>query len=174
MTTLTDLLGTELPIVQAPMAGVQGSALAIAVSQAGALGSLPCAMLAPAAMREELAAVRAGTRGPFNVNFFCHAQPEPDAARERRWRHRLGPALREFGLDAAAIPDGPGRHPFDEAAAELLEAFRPPCRVRSRAFLAPIDVGKDLDHLAAGHRHEAIDLEHRQEHLIQGVRIGGG
>lgn len=125
MTTLTDLLGTQLPIVQAPMAGVQGSALAIAVSQAGALGSLPCAMLAPAAMREELAALRAATSRPYNVNFFCHARPEPDAARERRWRHRLGPALREFGLDAAAIPDGPGRQPFDEAAAELLEAFRP-------------------------------------------------
>lgn len=126
MKTLTELLGTTLPIVQAPMAGVQGSALAVAVSQAGALGSLPCAMLAPAAMREELAAVRAGTRGPFNVNFFCHARPEPDAARERRWRHRLGPALREFGLDPAAIPEGPGRQPFDEAAADLLEAVRPP------------------------------------------------
>jgi nitronate monooxygenase len=126
MKTLTELIGTALPIVQAPMAGVQGSALAVAVSQAGALGSLPCAMLAPAAMREELAAVRAGTRGPFNVNFFCHAQPEPDAARERRWRHRLGPALREFGLDPAAIPEGPGRQPFDEAAADLLEAVRPP------------------------------------------------
>ena len=45
MTTLPSLLGTELPIIQAPMAGVQGSALAIAVSTAGGLGSLPCAML---------------------------------------------------------------------------------------------------------------------------------
>jgi len=125
MTTLTDLLGTQLPIVQAPMAGVQGSALAIAVSQAGALGSLPCAMLAPAAMREELAALRAATRRPFNVNFFCHAHPTPDTARERRWRERLLPALRAFGLDPAAIPEGPGRQPFDTAAAELLEAFRP-------------------------------------------------
>ena len=40
-----DLLGTELPIIQSPMAGVQGSALTIAVSQAGGLGSLPCGML---------------------------------------------------------------------------------------------------------------------------------
>ena len=126
MKTLTELLGTPLPIVQAPMAGVQGSALAIAASEAGALGSLPCAMLAPPAMREEIAALRAGTRRPFGVNFFCHARPEPDAARERGWRHRLRPAFREFGLDPAAIPEGPGRQPFDEAAAEVLEAFRPP------------------------------------------------
>ena len=48
---LLDLLGTELPIIQAPMAGVQGSALAVAVCNAGGLGSLPCAMLNPAAMR---------------------------------------------------------------------------------------------------------------------------
>ena len=47
MTSLQRLLGIELPIIQAPMAGVQGSALAIAVSNAGGLGSLPCAMLTP-------------------------------------------------------------------------------------------------------------------------------
>ena len=42
---LQQLLGIELPIIQSPMAGVQGSALAVAVSNAGGLGSLPCAML---------------------------------------------------------------------------------------------------------------------------------
>jgi nitronate monooxygenase len=42
---LQELLGTELPIIQAPMAGVQGGALVIAACKAGALGSLPCAML---------------------------------------------------------------------------------------------------------------------------------
>jgi nitronate monooxygenase len=59
--TLQKLLGIELPIIQAPMAGVQGSALAIAVSNAGALGSLPCAMLGSDAMRQELDALRAQT-----------------------------------------------------------------------------------------------------------------
>lgn len=61
MTTLQQLLGTELPLIQAPMAGVQGSALVIAVSNAGGLGSLPGAMLSPDVMRSELAAIRAGT-----------------------------------------------------------------------------------------------------------------
>ena len=58
-----ELFGIELPIIQAPMAGVQGSALAIAVSNAGGLGSLPCAMLSLDAMRSELAAITAGTAG---------------------------------------------------------------------------------------------------------------
>ena len=69
--TLKNLLGIALPIIQAPMAGVQDSALTIAVSNAGGLGSLPCAMLSPDAMRTELAAIGAQTTKPFNVNFFC-------------------------------------------------------------------------------------------------------
>src|SRR5688572_19905793 len=76
MQTLQELFGIDLPIIQAPMAGAQGSALAVAVSNAGGLGSLPCAMLDAEAMRQELAAIRAQTTKPFNVNFFCHAQPE--------------------------------------------------------------------------------------------------
>ena len=67
---LLELLGVDSPVIQAPMAGVQGSALAIAVSNAGGLGSLPCAMLSLDAMRDELAAVTAGTSRPYNVNFF--------------------------------------------------------------------------------------------------------
>ncbi len=82
MTTLQSLLGIEHPIIQAPMAGSQGSALAIALSNAGGLGSLPCAMLGIDAMRKELAAIRTGTSRPYNVNFFCHTPPEPDAVRE--------------------------------------------------------------------------------------------
>ena len=78
-----DLTGNTLPLIQAPMAGVQGSALARAVCAAGGLGSLPCAMLAPDALRRELDALRAGTAQAFNLNFFCHAPPEADARREQ-------------------------------------------------------------------------------------------
>lgn len=123
--TLRQMLGIELPIIQAPMAGVQGSALATAVSEAGALGSLPCAMLTLDALRAELAAIRAKTARPFNVNFFCHAQPAPAAEREAAWRRALAPYYREFGLDVDAIPAGPGRAPFSAQAADLLEEFRP-------------------------------------------------
>ena len=80
------LFGTELPIIQAPMAGVQGSALAIAVSEAGGLGSLPCAMLGMDAMRTELERIRSQTAKPFNANFFCHSPPAPNAAGEAAWQ----------------------------------------------------------------------------------------
>src|SRR5436190_14093708 len=95
---LQELFGISLPIIQAPMAGVQGSALAIAVSNAGGLGSLPCAMLDPQAMCKELAALSSQTSRCFNVNFFCHTAPKPDAEREAAWRNLLAPYYREFGI----------------------------------------------------------------------------
>lgn len=132
---LTELLGTEWPLIQAPMAGVQGSALAVAASNAGALGSLPCAMLTPKAMREELARIAVGTSRPFNVNFFCHTPPAPDAAREAAWRAALAPYHAEFGIDPATIPAGPGRLPFSAEAADVLAEFKP--RVVSFHFGLP-------------------------------------
>lgn len=126
MTSLQDLFGIELPIVQAPMAGVQTSAMAIAVSNAGGLGSLPAAMLSVDALRAELEAVRAQTTMPFNVNFFCHTPPTPSAAREAAWRSALAPYFAEFGIDVATIPAGAGRAPFTAEVADLIEPFRPP------------------------------------------------
>ena len=123
--TLQKLFGIERPIIQAPMAGVQGSALAIAVSNAGGLGSLPCAMLSPDAMRGELAALKAGTTRPFNVNFFCHTPPTPRAEREAAWRRALAPYYAELGLDVNAVPSGPGRLPFTAEAADVLSECRP-------------------------------------------------
>ena len=123
---LTQLLGTELPVIQAPMAGVQGSALAVAVCNAGGLGSLPCAMLGPQAMREELAAIRAQTSRPFNVNFFCHRPPQPSEEREAAWRAALAPYFAEMGIDPGAIAAGPARRPFGAEALEVLAEFRPP------------------------------------------------
>lgn len=107
------------------MAGVQGSALAIAVSNAGGLGSLPCAMLSLDAVRHEMAAIKAQTSKPFNVNFFCHAPPEADAQREANWRRALSPYYAEFGIDPDAIPAGPGRMPFSAEAVEVLAEFEP-------------------------------------------------
>jgi len=124
--TLQRLLEIELPIIQAPMAGVQGSALAVAVSNAGGLGSLPCAMLSLDTMRNELAAIKAQTGKPFNVNFFCHAPPVPSDECEAAWRTTLSPYYKEYGIDADTIPVGPGRAPFSSEAADVLEEFKPP------------------------------------------------
>ena len=122
---LQNLLGMEFPIIQAPMAGVQGSALAIAVSNAGGLGSLPCATLSVDAMRKELAALRAQTTKPFNVNFFSHVQPELESGRETAWRAALSPYFKEYGIDVSTIPAGPGRTPFGAEAADVLSEVRP-------------------------------------------------
>lgn len=124
--TLQALLGIELPIIQAPMAGVQDCALAIAVSNAGGLGSLPCAMLSLDALRTELAMLKANTSKPFNVNFFCHTPPTPSAERESAWRALLAPYYKEYDIDADAIPAGPGRVPFCAEAADVLDQFMPP------------------------------------------------
>jgi len=126
MMNLQTLVGTELPIIQAPMAGVQGSALTVAVSNAGGLGSLPGAMLTPDALRQELTAIRAQTTRPYNVNFFCHAQPAPDPAREAAWRAALAPYYAEFGIDPASIATAPARLPFSAAVADVLAEFEPP------------------------------------------------
>ena len=122
---LQQLFGVELPIVQAPMAGVQGHVLAAAVSNAGALGSLPCAMFTMAVMRYELSALRAATTRPFNVNFFCHPPPTPNAQRQAAWRLALEPYYREFGLDPQPPVNAASRAPFSQEAAELLAQFRP-------------------------------------------------
>ena len=122
---LQQFLGIELPIIQAPMAGSQGSALAVAVSNSGGLGSLPCAMLGLEAMRNELTVIRARTSRPFNVNFFCHPIPTPNAERELAWRTALAPYFKEYGVDDNKIPVEPGRAPFSSAAADVLDDFKP-------------------------------------------------
>jgi nitronate monooxygenase len=118
-------LGTLLPLIQAPMAGVQGSALAAAVSNAGGLGSLPCAMLSQQALHDELVQLKGLTDRPFNVNFFCHTPPVAHPDREAVWRKTLAPYYAEHGLNLSAIPDGPGRAPFSQEAADILEPFKP-------------------------------------------------
>ena len=116
VTSIRELLDIELPIIQAPMAGVQGSALAVAVSNAGGLGSLPCAML-----RARTRCAGAGRASgehdakPFNVNFFCHTPPTAGPAeREAAWRAALRPYLRRNSESIPAVrhaPD-PARTPF--------------------------------------------------------------
>ena len=124
--TIERLLGIQTPLIQAPMAGSQDSRLAIAVAEAGGLGSVPSALMTPSHLVEEIAAFRRASSAPLNVNFFCHVSPVPDAAREAAWRARLEPYYRELGLDPSAIPDGPGRAPFTHDLADLLDGDPPP------------------------------------------------
>ncbi|MGE0282077.1 MAG: NAD(P)H-dependent flavin oxidoreductase [Rhizobiaceae bacterium] len=122
---ILDLFGIELPIIQAPMAGPALADMAIAVAEAGGLGSLPCALLSHDQARAELAKFRAATTAPINVNFFCHTPRAYDEAREMAWRERLRPFYLELGIDPNdPIPAG-NRAPFDDAFCQWVEEVRP-------------------------------------------------
>jgi nitronate monooxygenase len=117
---------------------VQGSAMAVAVAEAGGLGSLPCAMLSAETMKSELAMIQSQTTRPYNVNFFCHSQPKSNAVIEAAWRAVLAPYYAELGVDTHSNTRGVSRSPFDRASAELIGHFRP--KIVSFHFGLP-DVG---------------------------------
>jgi nitronate monooxygenase len=177
--TLQELFGVELPIIQAPMAGYQGSEMAIAVSNAGGLGSLPCAMLSLPAMQTELTAIRARTAKPFNVNFSCHTPPEIDTGREAAWRKLLRPYLEEFDIDLGEAST-PSRTHFSAAAADVLEPFKPAV-VSFHFGLPAADLVKRAKEwgskvlASATTVEEALWLEHRGVDAIiaQGFEAGG-
>jgi len=120
-----DLAGVELPIVQAPMAGASGVAMAAAVCEAGGLGSLPCAMLDAETLATQWEQLRALTDKPVNVNFFSHVSPAPDSARDTAWRERLTPYYRELDVTPPPVGSAASRKPFDSAMCEMVEAIRP-------------------------------------------------
>ena len=101
-----DLFGIELPIIQAPMAGSSTIEMAIAVTEAGGLGSIPSALLRAAQLRAALDAVRAATRRPINVNFFVTA---------RRPTIRCG--KRRGGNGSSRTTPKPGSRPLQQAPA---------------------------------------------------------
>ncbi|MFN3359243.1 MAG: NAD(P)H-dependent flavin oxidoreductase [Pseudomonas sp.] len=124
-TRILDLLGIEVPIIQAPMAVGTTTAMVIAASQAGALGSMPAAALSTEQLREALATIHQACTGPINVNFFCHQPPQVDEARDQRWKALLEPYYQQLGADFTAPTPVTDRAPFNDAACQVVEAFRP-------------------------------------------------
>jgi nitronate monooxygenase len=122
---ILDLFGIDLPIIQAPMAGAQGAEMAIAVSTAGGLGSLPCALISPDQAQQAVDTVRQATDKPINLNFFCHTPPQMDPAQIDAWRNKLMPYYREVGIDTSAPLPVSNRAPFDDAYCTLVETCKP-------------------------------------------------
>ncbi|HCX82736.1 MAG: 2-nitropropane dioxygenase [Curvibacter sp. RIFCSPHIGHO2_12_FULL_63_18] len=173
-------LGTALPLIQAPMAGVQGHALAAAVCHAGGLGSIPAAMLSLDALRTELTQLTALTDKPYNVNFFCHTPPTPDPARESAWQQALRPYYDELELSLADIVPGPGRAPFSDQVANVVEAFKPAVvsfhfGLPAAALLARVKRWGSLVLASATTVDEALWLQaHGADAIIaQGLEAGG-
>ena len=162
------------------MAGSQGSQMAIAVSNAGGLGSLPAAMLSLSDLRTELARIKSGTDRPYNVNFFCHETPAFDARRDAAWHQALAPYYQELALDQGAIGAGPGRAPFSAEAADVLEEFKPPVvsfhfGLPSAALLARVKSWGSTVLSSATTVDEALWLEAHGVDIViaQGLEAGG-
>jgi len=119
------LFGIELPIIQAPMATCVFSEMVVAVSEAGGLGSLPCALLSLEQIRSELGAIRRQTSLPINVNFSCHTPPRADANREKVWRQRLQRYYVEFGLEQNMPVPSANPAPFGDEMCDLVVEFHP-------------------------------------------------
>jgi nitronate monooxygenase len=116
------LLGSAHPILLAPMAGAGGVDLAAGAMAGGAVGSLPCAMLTPEEVREQVAELRTRAAGPVNLNFFCHLMPH--RTDERAWRELLSPFYERYAI-APAEGSGPVRRPFDPDMCAVVESVRP-------------------------------------------------
>jgi nitronate monooxygenase len=97
--TLLATLGIDLPIIQAPMVGVSSPALAAAVANAGALGSIGVGATDADGASRMIAEVRARSSRSLNVNVFCHRAAQADAAREAAWLEHLRPSFAKFGAN---------------------------------------------------------------------------
>lgn len=124
-TRLLDLFGIELPIVQAPMANSSAVDMAVAVANAGGLGSFPCAALTDDKIADGVAAIRAKTNRPINLNFFCHKPAPPDEARDAAWLARLAPYYAELGVEMPKLPLKASIIPFTEKTCAVVEQIAP-------------------------------------------------
>ncbi len=122
---ITDLFGIAHPILLAPMAGPSTAELAIAVSEAGGLGSFACALSTPHHIRTAMHVIRQRTSKPINLNFFTHTPPTPDVAREAQWKARLSAYYTELGLDPNMPTPRSDRAPFSAETCEIVEEFKP-------------------------------------------------
>jgi nitronate monooxygenase len=177
---ILDLLGIEIPIIQAPMAGVDSVALARAVSSAGGLGSLACALLTPEEVRAAARVLRDGTPKSFNLNFFSHPMAAPDVAAIEKWKRFLRPHYERWGLDIDAVPATRLRMPFDSDACAVVEEIAP--RVVSFHFglpdptlVARLKRRRITILSSATSRREAKWLESHgcDAIIVQGVEAGG-
>ena len=119
------VLKTELAIIQAPMAGVQNAKLAVAVCEAGGLGSLPCAMLSAELLKSELDYLSQHTDKPYNLNFFCHQTPDYTLAQQTAWHNLLTPYFDEFAVDVSQFTRNASRQPINQQIIDIIAPYTP-------------------------------------------------
>jgi nitronate monooxygenase len=95
----------EIPVIQGPMAGGACTPeLVAAVSNAGALGSLPCSLLSPQTIKQQVARIRSLTSRPFMLNFFVQGTPAPADADLVRAVDLLRPVWESLGWNSLPLP----------------------------------------------------------------------
>jgi len=135
---LLSLLQTDLPIIQAPMAGTSSPTLAAACANAGALGSLGVGAVNAATAQKMIADFRARSSRSLNVNLFCHKPAHSDPAREAAWIERLRPEFAQLGAEPPrALTEIYQSFLADRSMLDLLLSERP--RVVSFHFGVPPD-----------------------------------
>ncbi|HEY6517083.1 MAG TPA: nitronate monooxygenase [Steroidobacteraceae bacterium] len=98
--TLLEMCAIDLPIIQAPMAGVSTPELAAAVSNTGALGSIGVGAANADEARKIIGAFRARSQRSLNVNVFCHAPAKGNPRLETGWLEILQPHFARHGATA--------------------------------------------------------------------------
>lgn len=178
--TFQEFLGVNLPIIQAPMAGVQDSELAIAVAKAGGLGSLPCAMLSPEMLKSEVEKLKKQVSHPINLNFFCHQSPEYNHAIELTWRRALKPYFLEYGVQESDITQGAKRLPFSHDIADIIEPYQPEFisfhfGLPSKALLARVKSwgAKVLSTATTVEEAKWLEVNGADGIIAQGIEAGG-
>jgi nitronate monooxygenase len=134
--TLLELCNIELPIIQAPMAGVSTAELAAAVANAGALGSIGVGAIDVDGARRMIAAFRARSQRSLNVNVFCHQPAVANPPLQSAWLELLRPHFEHQGAKPpAALEEIYRSFVDDDAMLAMLLAEKP--RVVSFHFGLP-------------------------------------
>ena len=95
----------QIPVIQGPMAGGACTPqLVAAVSNAGGLGALPCSLLSPAAIEEQVARIRTLTSRPFMLNFFVQGKPVPSEEEVHQAVELLRPVWESLGWQELPVP----------------------------------------------------------------------
>ncbi|HEY9776620.1 MAG TPA: nitronate monooxygenase [Planktothrix sp.] len=181
MNKLLRLLNIDLPIVQAPMAGVSTPEMAAAVSNAGALGSIGVGAVDAAGARAMIGATRELTKRAFNVNLFCHRPATADPQRELAWVEELAPRFKQLGAQPPkALHEIYKSFVVDREMLEMLLEERPavvsfhfglpPAEFIGRLKDAGIALFASATSLSEGHALQAADVD---AIVAQGFEAGG-
>ena len=122
---LTERLGLRYPIIQAPMASAATPEMAVAVTRAGAMGSLGVSLQSTDATRANCEFIRSKTNGTYNINYFVHNEATPDPNKAEITRQYLAAYYEELGIGevpAATIMS----FPFNEEHLAVMLDLKPP------------------------------------------------